>query len=129
MTEALGAAPLFDSHRDLLATIDAIKQGEQTWEHFSIRYNGVLPDNPPSWMTEGDESFGVWFREPLNVLHEMIANPELQQGFEYAPFREWHQNGSRVYRNFMSGNFSWRQAVSISSFILVLRLTDFHCLS
>ncbi len=117
---------LYKNHCELLATIDSISQGDHSWEHFNVQFKGPLPSNPPAWMTEPDESFGVWFREPLHVIREMLANTELRRGFEYAPFRELDQNGHRIFSDFMSGDFSWRQAVSCHSGLFSLFILLIH---
>jgi hypothetical protein len=108
-----GTAP-FENSADLYATIDSIMEGEVPWDSFNVQYNGPRPkSNVPSWM---DEKYQVFYRDPREVVRSMLANKAFNGNFDYTPYREY-ENGQRVWRDFMSGNFSWKQAVSI-----------FHCL-
>jgi hypothetical protein len=45
------------------------------------------------------------------VVHEMLSNPDFKKEFDYAPYREY-RGGKQRWSDFMSGNWSWRQAVS-----------------
>ena len=104
-----GTAP-FQNHKDLYSTIDATPLGDVPWQSFSLHFNGNLPEGEaPSWM---DASYDVWFRDPRELIHNIIANPDFENGFDYAPYQERDAEGSRRYHNFMSANWSWKQAVS-----------------
>ncbi|TDL13740.1 hypothetical protein BD410DRAFT_817270 [Rickenella mellea] len=52
----------------------------------------------------------VWFRDPHNVIKNMLSNPDFHLEFDYAPFREEDANGQRRWGNFMSGDWAWNQA-------------------
>lgn len=54
----------------------------------------------------------VWFRDPREVVRNMLANPNFNGEFDYSPVREYDAKGNRVLKNFMSGNWVWKQAVS-----------------
>jgi hypothetical protein len=104
-----GTAP-FQNHKDLYNTIDATPLGDVPWQSFSLHFNGNLPEGEvTSWM---DASYDVWFRDPCELIHNIIANPDFENGFDYAPYQERDAEGSRRYHNFMSANWSWKQAVS-----------------
>jgi hypothetical protein len=107
--------PPINDHKELYAMIDAIEQGDVAWSSFSVSYNGELPDTSsgatiPPWMTQ---KYEVWFRDPLGVLENQIGNPDFKGVFDYAPKRVFRK-GKRRYRDLMSGNWAWRQAVSLS---------------
>ncbi|KAH6905748.1 hypothetical protein BKA70DRAFT_1373002 [Coprinopsis sp. MPI-PUGE-AT-0042] len=97
--------PPIANHRELHALIDSIKEGDVPWDSFSITYNGppATTGSLPPWATQQHE---VWFRDPLAVIENQLANPEFKGKIDYAPKRE--------FRKFMSGNWAWRQADKIS---------------
>jgi len=102
-----GAAP-FESCAELYATIDSIIEGEVPWDSFTVQYDGPRPEtNVPQWM---DEKYQVFYRNPHEVMKLMLANKSFNGNFDYTPYRQY-ENGQRVWRDFMSGNFSWKQAV------------------
>lgn len=109
------ATPPFASHSDLCKTIDATPIGGVPWRTVTLSYNGMKPDDAPPWM---EAKYTVWYRDPHTLFKHMIENPEFADHFDYAPFRRYDTNGDRVYKDFMSGNWAWKQAVSDSpSFI------------
>jgi Plavaka transposase len=111
----LGGEPLFTSHRDLYKTIDEAKSGDVPWKSFNLKYQGPIPDNsvPPSWMTD---QFEVWYRDPHEVVKNMLANTDFVGEMDTTPFREYDGNGERRYHDFMSGDWAWQQAVSVTTF-------------
>jgi hypothetical protein len=99
----------FAHHRDMYTVIDTITLGNIPWQAFSIKYNGTIPADCPEWMkTEYD----VWYRDPLLVLEQQIANPDFMGEFDFAPKRIFDANDRRQYSDLMSGNWCWAQAVS-----------------
>ena len=107
-----GADPLFTSHKDVYSTIDSTPLGDCPWETFSLQYNGEKPthNTAPSWMTA---SHDAWFRNPRTLVQNLIANPDFNGGFDYAPLQEYDTNGNHQFQNYMSGNWSWKQAVHV----------------
>jgi hypothetical protein len=55
----------------------------------------------------------VWFRNPRTLVQNLIANPDFNGGFDYAPLQEYDMNGNHRFQNYMSGNWSWKQAVCV----------------
>jgi hypothetical protein len=106
--------PPFASQSDLYATIDATTQGDAPWESFSISYTGDYPaaGETPPWMLA---SYDVWFRDPRLVLRNQLQNSSFKNEFDYAPFQKFNKNGEREWRDFMSANWAYQQAVSIST--------------
>jgi hypothetical protein len=104
-----GDAAPFSDHRDLYATIDSIPFGDAPWESFNVVHTGDKPSRDiPSWMTA---KYDVWLRNPRTLLHNLIANPDFDKGFDYVPFREYDQFENHRFQDFMSGNWAWKQAV------------------
>src|SRR6266404_316724 len=84
--------PPFTGHQELYALIDAIKQGDVPWNSFSVAYCGARPNvgTPiPPWMEATHE---VWFRDPLQVLENQIANPEFRDMIDFSPKRVYHNH-------------------------------------
>jgi hypothetical protein len=105
-TEA--AQPPFTNHKDLHAIIDSIPLGNVCWESFTASYDGEKPENAPSWMGAGYE---VFYRNPRHVVEQLLKNPDFKDEFDYAPRRDT-KDGKRCFKDFMSGNWVWDQAVS-----------------
>jgi len=108
-----GGNALFKDHHDLYATIDATPLGDILWKSFTVSYEGAGPDNGkprPPWM---DDVYEVWFRDPRLLVQGIISNPDFASEFNYAPYHEYLDKVHQ-YQGMMSGNWAWRQAVSIS---------------
>lgn len=118
-----GDTPPFASHVDMYSTIDATPLGDVAWQSFSSQYNGPQPDDEvPSWMTA---EYEVWFRDPRLLIRDILANPDFKDEFDYAPLQEYSAGGAHRYQNFMSGDWSWKQAVSLHYYHVLLYLTSF----
>ncbi len=104
-----GEGAPFYNHRSLYQRIDAIPYGDVPWKMFTISYTGEKPSEGPypSWM---DDRQVIWYRDPLLVLKRMIANTDFDKEFDYAPYHEY-VHGVHRFRDFMSGNWAWKQAV------------------
>ncbi|KAI9439187.1 hypothetical protein H4582DRAFT_2111330 [Lactarius indigo] len=89
---------LFDSRDSLYATIDATPFGDAVWQGFSLSYSGRRPDNTPEWMTK---TYDVWHRDARQLLHNMLANSDFDNEFDYVPFRD--------------GDWAWREADIIAN--------------
>ncbi|KAF8132929.1 hypothetical protein EV363DRAFT_1397839 [Boletus edulis] len=109
-----GGRPLFANHRDLYQTIDAVQQGEEKWESFSVKYTGTMDDNDglAPWM---EDTYDVWYRCPRRTIHNLLANPLLTSNMEYRPYQEYDmQTNERQFQDFMSGDWAWDQADKIA---------------
>jgi len=107
--------PPFADHTELYSIIDSITDGDIPWESFSVSFNGALPEAGPipPWM---EEKYEVWFRDTLAVAEQQIGNPDFDKEMDYAPKRVSHK-GKRRYKDFMSGNWAWEQAVRLKACI------------
>lgn len=102
--------PPFADCRDLYKTIDSTPVGDVKWQSFKVQYTGEKPahDVPP-WMTE---SHDVWYRDPHEVIRNMLANPDYASEMDYRPYREFStDNDEHQWQDFMSGDWAWNQAV------------------
>ncbi|KAE9399341.1 hypothetical protein BT96DRAFT_965641 [Gymnopus androsaceus JB14] len=85
------------NHEELYGLIDEIRQGDIQWESFTVKYNG----------------YEVWFRDPLKILEQMLANPSFKSDFDVTPKRLFNK-GKRLYRDLMTGNWAWFQCDKIA---------------
>ena len=101
--------PPFSNHQELHRTIDSTPIGGVPWQSVSFSYDtdGLQPENAPTWMTD---EYTIWFRDPRLLFKNMLENPSFADFFDYASHRQF-ANGTRRYENFMSGDWSWKQAV------------------
>lgn len=105
-----GDTPPFNTSKQMNDTIDSSTLGHIPWENFSLRYTGVKPDQgpPPSWM---QQEYEVWYRDPRELVKNMVANPDFNGEFDYTPFHEYDADGNHRFQDFMSGDWAWKQAV------------------
>jgi len=103
--------PPFRSARHLYDVIDNTPLAGMKWSKFYVKYAGNQPSsNRPPWM---DQTFDVWFRDPLACLRNMLANPDFKDSFDYGPYREYSvESDERQYQDFMSGDWASFHAVS-----------------
>lgn len=121
--------PPFSKVLDLYNTIDSTPLGDVAWESFSLQYNGPRPaEAVPSWM---QAEYDVWFRDPRALVHNILSNPDFKSGFDYAPYQERTTDGVHRFQDFMSGNWAWKQAVSLRhgpfDLILILVALGYYC--
>lgn len=104
-----GAKPSIRDHADLLRQVDSIPLGNVPWECFSLSYDGPPPEttHTPEWKTS---EYEVWFRNPRDVIHGILGNPEFNGHIDYAAYQEFN-DFQRQYSNMMSGDWAWRQSV------------------
>ena len=102
--------PPFTSHWDLYDTINSTPLGDVPWVNFSVCYNGIHSEgNVPSWMDTGHK---VWYCNPPILIHNILSNLDFDGEFDYAPLQEHDMHGNHRFKNFMSSNWAWKQAVS-----------------
>ncbi|KAH9046384.1 hypothetical protein EDB83DRAFT_2637518, partial [Lactarius deliciosus] len=100
------------SAADMYGTIDAIPVGGVGWTTYRLSYSGPQPTGTlPQWM---QETYELNIRDVLSVFEEQLASKEFDGEFEYMPYEEYNEKGSRVYSNLMSGIWAFREADTIS---------------
>jgi len=66
--------PPFADKKDLYDIIDSTPLGDVSWQSFSVTYQGEKPpDSVPEWM---DGSYEVCYRDPRDIIRNMLANPD-----------------------------------------------------
>ncbi|RDX47386.1 hypothetical protein OH76DRAFT_1354246 [Lentinus brumalis] len=120
----------FKNHVDLYDTIDDIPLGDVKWQSFKLSYGGEKPDaDVPSWMTD---MHTVHFRDPHAIVGQMLANLSFKDEIDWCPVREFSPDGKRRLKNFMGGDWAWRQGDQImqlpdtedSSFVPIILGSD-----
>ena len=99
----------FTGYKDMNATIDHITVGDVPWQCFVAEVRGEVPDDAAKWLSQGHK---VYFRHPGAVIDNILKNPSFNGEIDYAPYISIDSNDKRRWSDFMSGNFSWRQADS-----------------
>jgi hypothetical protein len=116
--------PPFKDHNDLYSTIDAtpLPGGDAEWKSFNLCFRGDdLPPDAPNWKKT---KWDVWYRDPRQLIHNMLQNPDFRTEFDYTPHQEYDLDGNHRFHNVMSGNWCWREAVSINVLSLVTLTTS-----
>ncbi|KAH7918155.1 hypothetical protein BV22DRAFT_1108435 [Leucogyrophana mollusca] len=110
-----GDDPPFADHVDLHNTIDQTPVGDVPWNRFTINYTGDRDGTDAPWM---DGDYEIFYRDPHNVVRNMISTPDFKDTIDYAPYREWEKRPDgthkRRWRDFMSGDWAWDQADQIA---------------
>jgi hypothetical protein len=107
----LGGSAPFKSAAQMYQTIDNAALGDIPWQSFKLHYEREThPTESPSWMTD---EHTIWYRDPHEVVKNLLANPDFVGGMKLAPHRDYDVNGQCQYSDFMSGDWSWGQAVCI----------------
>jgi hypothetical protein len=100
----------FHNHKEMYATIDRTPHGDIPWSSFSLQYSGDKPDDDvPAWM---NATYEISYRDPRLVIHGMLANPDFKDRMDFVPYRKYDsRTQKRQWRDFMSGEWAWMQAV------------------
>ncbi|EMD36420.1 hypothetical protein CERSUDRAFT_52595 [Gelatoporia subvermispora B] len=107
------SAPLRGA-KSLYETIDSIPLGGVAWNQMEFTAKDPEePDDPKRpWKSE---TYEVIYRDPCQVVKEIIANPSFDGEFDYTPKREHLPNNAGLRRkDFMSGDWAWDQATKIA---------------
>lgn len=106
-----GDEPPFSNATHLYDAIDSIPLGDVSWESFTLRYDGPrLVENTATWV---DTEYEIWYRDPRALVHNLLSNSSFKSGFDYVPYQEHTVDGVHRFHDFMSGNWAWKQAVSL----------------
>jgi len=102
-------APPFINYNTMYETIDCTPLGDVPWESFSLKYNAE-GEALLEWMTTDHE---VWFRDPQELVANLVSNRDFANEFDYSPLREYDADGNHRFQDFMSGDWAWQQAVGL----------------
>ncbi|KAL4062721.1 hypothetical protein J3A83DRAFT_4363229 [Scleroderma citrinum] len=93
---------------DLYHVINSTCFGNVEWKGFNVGFNGEQQDrNSMSWMLD---SYEVWYQDPWEVVHNMLASSEFADKMDYVPYQEYDaSNDQRCWQDFMSGDWAWEQ--------------------
>jgi len=65
-----------------------------------------------------DQTYDVWYHDPHVVIKNIFSNMDFDGEIDYVPYRDFLEDGSRRYKDFMSGDWAWEQVVSNISLII-----------
>ncbi|KAG1726481.1 hypothetical protein EDB19DRAFT_1897639 [Suillus lakei] len=113
LIQAGSKATLFSDHRHIYKTINNTPLGDVKWQLFTVKYTGEIPEEGAvPWMADSHE---VWFCDPHEVVHNMLANPDFAAEMDLQPYHEFMtENDKRQWKDFMSGDWAYNQADMIS---------------
>ncbi|TFK17359.1 hypothetical protein FA15DRAFT_683552 [Coprinopsis marcescibilis] len=100
----------WSSARELYATIDKIQHGSAPFVSIPFKYAGPLPDDPPTWMTE---EYNLSVHDTQQVIRDQLASPEFALQFDPRPYRQFNNDGERIWSNLLSGDWAWEEADKI----------------
>ncbi|KAF7969588.1 hypothetical protein HWV62_26903 [Athelia sp. TMB] len=60
------------------------------------------------------QDFEVWYRDPRELIKNLLSNPDFDGEFDYSPFHEYDGDGNHHFQDFMSGDWAWHQADQIA---------------
>ena len=114
----LGGSAPFKNCLDMYRTIDNVALGDIPWKSFKLCYEGEMhPTESPSWMTDHHT---IWYRDPNEVVKNLLANPDFVGEMKLGPHRDYDAAGQRQYSDFLSGDWSWAQAVCFRTLFIGL---------
>ena len=73
-TSSLNLSP-FINQREMYDKIDAIPIRGVPWQSLILSFDGLIPENPPPWMTA---EHTVWFRDPRLLFKKMLTTQILK---------------------------------------------------
>ena len=124
--------PPLKDHRELYDMIDAtpLPSGDAEWKTFNLHFCGddKIPPDAPNWKKA---KWDVWYRDPCNLIHNILQNPDFHTQFDYTPYQEYDLDGNHRFHNVMSGDWCWCEAVS--KFIVyfyytnIIFIIEYHC--
>lgn len=102
----------------LLDTVDALPKGVN-WTYQQVNLHGDLMDDAGKNMTKQLE---LWYRDPVNVVWELMGNPMFKEVMKYAPEKVFHDEGGeeQVVNEMWTASWWWEMQVSHCSFVLYL---------
>ena len=72
-----------------------------------------------------NQTYDVWYRDPCAVIKNIFSNVDFDGEIDYVPYRDFLEDDSRRYKDFMSGDWAWEQAVSnITLIITIVTVTN-----
>src|SRR3954451_25002168 len=84
----------------------------QRFSHQTIR----ISHNNESWA--GDHI--LWYRNPLDLIRNLFANPLFKQEIVYAPEKHFSNDGKRLYSEINWSDWWWR--IQVFNFIGYLKI-------
>jgi hypothetical protein len=75
-------------------TIDATLLGDVKWQSFATFYTDDIPPvNLPAWM---QTKYDVWFKDPQQVIYQILGNPSFTDEIDLVLFREYSTDNPAI---------------------------------
>ena len=117
-----GSSPYKD-HKDILSTVDSCQSNFVPWQTAYFNYPNEKEEGCSSWK---NATYTVHYQDPCLLVKQILANPELKDCIDWSPYKEYKRE-NRLYSNFMSGEWAWKEAVCpFSKFFFRNKLTLIH---
>ena len=70
--------------------IDAATVGEASWDHFTLNYNGPLPEgiSQEDILRQMTEEHEVWYYDLVTLLENLLSNLDFKDEFDYVLYQE-----------------------------------------
>jgi Plavaka transposase len=108
--EDFDASSPFRSHQHMHTIIDSSSLSDAPWKCLVSGFSESVTRDAPSWK---QTDYEVWYRDPDQVVHMMLDNPDFNGQFDLCPYVELDKHGKCCWSNVMSANIAWNRCVSI----------------
>lgn len=58
------------------------------------------------------QTYELCVRDARQVLHHQLDTTDFADQFDARPYRQFKNDGDRIWSNLLSGDWAWREAVS-----------------
>ncbi|KAG6848387.1 hypothetical protein H0H93_000646 [Arthromyces matolae] len=100
----------YKNKNQFIDKIDSLTGGT-SWSCVEINAKGDLPDieKDPTGQTMRHETVELWFRDPVECVKELVANPAFQETMSYAPEKIFAdaEGKMRVINEMNTGDWWW----------------------
>ncbi|KAI6008446.1 hypothetical protein EDC04DRAFT_2871491 [Pisolithus marmoratus] len=110
MISLVHGQPICKDSPEIYKTIDSTPLGDVQWESFCMSYTSEQPaEDVPAWM---NDMYDIWFWDPKEVVHNMLAWPNFPDDMDYQPFQEYESaTDKQQWEDFLSGGWAWKHVV------------------
>ncbi|KAG2359041.1 hypothetical protein BDR07DRAFT_1452481 [Suillus spraguei] len=99
LMQAGSRSSLFSDHRHVYKMINNTPLGDVKWQLFTVKYTGEIPEEGAApWIADTHK---VWFRDPCEVVRNMLSNPDFAVEIDLRPYREFAmENNEHQWQDF-----------------------------
>lgn len=111
----------FHNNETFLRTVDSLPGPSASWKLFEISIEGTIANAQGLPTTE---KLDLWARDPVEVIADLIGNPEFKTNMSFEPYEEVEVeesnigdsevDGDQYFEDIASAQWMWRVQVSSS---------------